>query len=95
MNIVVAPPEDASVSVCPRAATINDSFSFWNLPEDWRAILDAEGAERAVLCGLSMGAMTALRLALAAPERPAYRAMASAALRLTRRDDADLRAVLA
>lgn len=45
-------------STAPRAFTLED------LAEDWRAILDAEGVERAHLVGLSMGGMTALRFAL-------------------------------
>jgi 3-oxoadipate enol-lactonase len=44
-------------------------FSLEDLADDWIAILDREGIESAVLCGLSMGAMTALRVALAAPAR--------------------------
>jgi pimeloyl-ACP methyl ester carboxylesterase len=52
-------------------STAPGPFTLEDLAEDWRAILDAEEAERAILCGLSMGAMTAMRLALAAPERVA------------------------
>lgn len=44
-------------------------FSLEDLADDWLAILDRESIESAILCGLSMGAMTALRVALAAPER--------------------------
>jgi 3-oxoadipate enol-lactonase len=41
------------------------------LADDLLAVLDALGIERAVLAGASMGAHTALRLALARPERVA------------------------
>jgi len=44
-------------------------FSLDDLAGDWLAILDREGIESAVLCGLSMGGMTGLRVALRAPER--------------------------
>jgi len=50
-------------------------FTLDDLAEDWRAILDAERVDRAALCGLSMGGMTAMRLALAAPERVAALAL--------------------
>lgn len=52
-------------STAPRGFTLED------LALDWLAILDREGIDRAVLCGLSMGGMTALRLALRAPDRVA------------------------
>lgn len=52
-------------STAPRRFTLED------LAADWLAILDAERIDRAVLCGLSMGGMTATRLALAAPDRVA------------------------
>src|SRR5262245_8096981 len=50
-------------------STAPSPFSLEDLADDWIAILDQERIERAVLCGLSMGGMTAMRLALAAPER--------------------------
>jgi 3-oxoadipate enol-lactonase len=50
-------------STAPRPYTLED------LAGDWLAILDAEGLDRAILCGLSMGGMTAMRLALSAPDR--------------------------
>ena len=46
-------------------------FSLWDLADDWRAIMDRERIDRAVLGGLSMGGMTAMRAALAAPDRAA------------------------
>jgi len=52
-------------STAPAAHTLDD------LAADWRAILDREGIARAALVGLSMGGMTAMRLALATPERVA------------------------
>lgn len=50
-------------------STAPGPFTLEDLADDWLAILDREGIKSAVLCGLSMGAMTALRVALAAPER--------------------------
>jgi pimeloyl-ACP methyl ester carboxylesterase len=52
-------------STAPRPFTLED------LADDWLAILDREKIARALLCGLSMGGMTALRVALRAPERVA------------------------
>src|SRR5829696_4229810 len=46
-----------------------DAYDYDDLVEDLRAVLDDRGIERAVLAGASMGAHTALRLALDAPER--------------------------
>jgi 3-oxoadipate enol-lactonase len=45
------------------------AYGYELLAEDMRAVLDELGLERAVLVGASMGAHTALRLALARPER--------------------------
>lgn len=50
-------------------STTAGRFTLEDLAADWLAILDREGIERALLCGLSMGGMTALRVALAAPAR--------------------------
>jgi len=47
------------------------SYAYPELVGDLLALLDAFGLERAVLAGASMGAHTALRLALDAPERVA------------------------
>jgi pimeloyl-ACP methyl ester carboxylesterase len=44
-------------------------FTLDDLAADWLAILDAEKLPRATLCGLSMGGMTAMRVALRAPDR--------------------------
>jgi pimeloyl-ACP methyl ester carboxylesterase len=46
-------------------------YDYEALTGDLLAVLDAAGAERALLAGASMGAHTALRLALAHPERVA------------------------
>jgi pimeloyl-ACP methyl ester carboxylesterase len=46
-------------------------YDFDDLVGDWLAVMDREGIERAVLCGLSMGGMTAMRLAMRAPDRVA------------------------
>jgi len=48
-----------------------DAYDYDDLVDDLRAVLDDRGIERAVLAGASMGAHTALRLALDAPERAA------------------------
>jgi 3-oxoadipate enol-lactonase len=58
-----------------RSTFRDDEFTLEDLAEDWLAILDAEKIERALLCGLSMGGMTAMRLALARPERVAALAL--------------------
>ena len=47
------------------------SYGYEHLAEDLRAMLDALGIERAVLAGASMGAHTAVRLALEHPDRVA------------------------
>jgi 3-oxoadipate enol-lactonase len=46
-----------------------DAYDYDDLVEDLRAVLDDRGIERAVLAGASMGAHTAVRLALDEPER--------------------------
>lgn len=50
-------------------STATTPFRLRDLVDDWLAVLDAERVERAALVGLSMGGMTALRMALRAPER--------------------------
>ncbi len=58
-----------------------DAYEYADLADDLAALLDARDLERTVLVGSSMGAATALRFALAHPERvsaivqitPAYR----------------------
>ncbi len=52
-----------------RHSTSSGPFTLWDLADDWLAILDHEKIDRALLCGLSMGGMTAMRMALKAPER--------------------------
>ncbi|RMB69768.1 alpha/beta hydrolase [Rhodococcus sp. SBT000017] len=44
-------------------------FTYWQSAHDAIAVLDKLGIERAVIGGMSQGGFTALRLALAAPER--------------------------
>ncbi|MDQ3631658.1 MAG: alpha/beta hydrolase [Actinomycetota bacterium] len=53
------------------ASTPADGYTYPELAADLRALLDRHGLERAVLAGASMGAHTALRLALDAPRRVA------------------------
>lgn len=48
-----------------------DAYTYELLARDLLAVLDALAVERAVLAGVSMGAQTALRLALERPERVA------------------------
>jgi len=54
-----------------RHSTATAVYSLDDLADDWLAILDQEGVARAALCGLSMGGMAAMRLALSHPERVA------------------------
>jgi len=51
------------------------AYGYEDLSSDLRAVLDATGSERAVLAGASMGAHTALRLALEQPSRVAALAL--------------------
>jgi len=53
------------------AAAADGAYEYPRLAEDLAAVLDAAGFERAVLAGASMGAQTAARMALLAPERVA------------------------
>jgi 3-oxoadipate enol-lactonase len=63
------------------------AYGYEHLARDLLAVLDGLGLERAILAGASMGAHTALRVALTAPERvmalglitPAYEPAAAAA----------------
>jgi pimeloyl-ACP methyl ester carboxylesterase len=52
-----------------RNSTATAPFSLDDLAADWLAIMDKEKVEKAALCGLSMGGMTGMRLALSQPER--------------------------
>ena len=58
-----------------RHSTAAGPFTIWDLADDWLAILEAEKSERAFLAGLSLGGMTAMRLALRHPERVAAMAL--------------------
>jgi pimeloyl-ACP methyl ester carboxylesterase len=51
------------------------AYGYEHLARDLLAVLDAAGVERAVLAGASMGAHTAVRLALEQPERVAALAL--------------------
>ncbi len=53
------------------AAPDSGAYGYDDLAHDLKAVLDALGLERAVLAGASMGAHTAVRLALRHPERVA------------------------
>jgi pimeloyl-ACP methyl ester carboxylesterase len=52
-------------------APADGRFDYDALADDLEAVLDAQGIERAVLAGASMGAHTALRFALRRPDRVA------------------------
>jgi pimeloyl-ACP methyl ester carboxylesterase len=56
-----------------------DGYGYDALAADLRAVLDDRGIDRAVLVGASMGAHTAVRLALDAPERVAGLVLATPA----------------
>jgi pimeloyl-ACP methyl ester carboxylesterase len=51
------------------------AYGYEHLAEDLRAVLDLTGTERAILAGASMGAHTAVRLALENPDRVAALAL--------------------
>jgi pimeloyl-ACP methyl ester carboxylesterase len=56
-----------------------EAYTYADLAEDLISVLDAAGFERAVLAGASMGAHTALRVALEHPERVAGLALVTPA----------------
>jgi 3-oxoadipate enol-lactonase len=60
---------------CHGRSTGSTPFTLDDLADDWLAILDREKIDRACLAGLSMGGMTAMRLALKAPGRVAAMAL--------------------
>ena len=49
--------------------TTDDAFTYWDLAEDLRGLLDHLGVARAVIGGMSQGGFVALRFALKHPER--------------------------
>jgi pimeloyl-ACP methyl ester carboxylesterase len=49
--------------------TTNDPFSYWDLADDLKGLLDHLGIQRAVIGGMSQGGFVALRFALKYPER--------------------------
>jgi 3-oxoadipate enol-lactonase len=51
--------------------TTDDPFTYWDLAEDLRGLLDHLGIHRAVIGGVSQGGFVALRFALRYPERVA------------------------
>ena len=51
--------------------TTDDPFTYWDLAEDLRGLLDHLGIARAVIGGMSQGGFVALRFALKHPERVA------------------------
>jgi pimeloyl-ACP methyl ester carboxylesterase len=72
-----------------RSAPAHDrAYGYEHLAADLHAVLDAAGIERAVLAGASMGAHTAVRLALQAPERVAGLAIITPSYEPSRSRDA-------
>jgi 3-oxoadipate enol-lactonase len=59
--------------VTPGTVTVTD------LARDALAVMDATGLDRAVICGLSLGGMTAMKLAALAPDRVAGLVLANTA----------------
>jgi 3-oxoadipate enol-lactonase len=59
-----------------------DSYTLEELGRDALAVLDAAGADRAHVCGLSLGGLTAIWLALHAPARIRSLVLASTAARI-------------
>ena len=59
------------------------TLSMDRMADDCLAVMDAAGMERAVLCGVSMGGMTALHVAARAPERVAALVLANTPLALS------------
>lgn len=59
-------------------------YSLGQLAGDALSVLDAAGAARATICGVSLGGMIALRLALDAPERVAGLALACTSAEMDR-----------
>ncbi len=51
--------------------TTDDAFSYWDLADDLKGLLDHLGIARAVIGGMSQGGFVALRFALNHPERVA------------------------
>jgi pimeloyl-ACP methyl ester carboxylesterase len=70
---------DARGHGASRPAPDPHAYDYDDLVEDLRAVLDDRGIDRAVLVGASMGAHTAVRLALDAPERVAGLVLATPA----------------
>ena len=66
------------------------AYDYDDLVEDLQALLDDRRIDRAVLAGASMGAHTAVRLAIDAPERVAGLVVITPAFDPDRPDDADL-----
>lgn len=59
---------------------VGDAVTVADLAADARAVMEAEGLERAVVCGLSLGGLTAMQLAAEAPGKVAGLALANTAV---------------
>jgi pimeloyl-ACP methyl ester carboxylesterase len=76
-----APQVEARVSECRcitwdarchgQTETTDDPFTYWDLADDLKGLLDHLGIERAAIGGMSQGGFVALRFALRYPERVA------------------------
>jgi pimeloyl-ACP methyl ester carboxylesterase len=76
-----APQVQARVSECRcitwdarchgQTETTDDPFTYWDLADDLKGLLDHLGIERAAIGGMSQGGFVALRFALRYPERVA------------------------
>lgn len=63
-----------------RSDVVADDADIAGLAADALAVMDAAGLDRAVLCGLSLGGLTAMEIAARAPERVAGLVLANAAV---------------
>jgi pimeloyl-ACP methyl ester carboxylesterase len=70
---------DARAHGASTGAEDPDAYDYDDLVEDLRAVMDDRGIDRAVLVGASMGAHTAVRMALDHPERVAGLVLATPA----------------
>ena len=72
-QIAAAPPGSRFITWDARChgdtENTNDPFSYWDLADDLKGLLDHLGIERAVVGGMSQGGFSALRFALKYPER--------------------------
>ena len=75
--------------VARHRAPSSSAYRYEQLAEDLEAVLDERDVARAVLAGASMGAHTAVRLALRRPERVAALGLITPSFDPSRAADAD------